>query len=234
MIRSLFWIGFYTLAAIPLAIIGFPWTFVTRKIDFLYSAATRVALAGVRLAGVRVEVIGRERINPSRTYIFMCNHASNLDPPIVVPLIPRRTSVLVKKELFRIPVLAQAMRMGSLVAVDRSNREAAIASLRAANDVLRAGVNLTVFPEGTRSPDGRLLPFKKGPFYVAMDSGAPIVPLTIIGTHEMLPKGGIRIRPGTARLVFHEPVDPGVFAGREELMQAVRERIASSLPEQYR
>jgi len=125
------------------------------------------------------------------------------------------------------------MRLASLVPVDRRNREAAIASLHSAAEALRSGVSMTIWPEGTRSPDGRLLPFKKGPFYLAIESRVPIVPVTLVGTHEIWPKGEFAIHPGTATVIFHEPIDPATFSAQEELMVAVRERIRSGLPEKY-
>src|SRR5437588_9916070 len=112
--------------------------------------AMSVTFFGMKLIGIQVQILGREKFDPAGTYIYMCNHVSNLDPPIVVPLIPKRTSVMVKKELFAVPVLSKAMRMASFVPVDRSNREAAIASMEHATDVMKAGVNMTVFTEGTR------------------------------------------------------------------------------------
>ena len=122
------------------------------------------------------------------------------------------------------------MRMGSLVPVDRHNRDAAISSVQAAAGVLNSGLNMTIFPEGTRSPDGKLLPFKKGPFYLAMETGVPIAPVTIFGTERMMPKGTLRIRPGRATLIFHPPIDPTKFADREKLMENVRATIESGLP----
>jgi len=235
MLRTLVWAGFYFLVAPFAALVGFPWTFLSGKVDFLYRVCMWTAFTGVRLAGIQVKVEGLDGLERGRNYIFMANHVSNLDPPILAPLIPPpRASVLVKKEVFRIPVLARAMRMGSLVPVDRSKRDSAIDSLRAAGDVLRSGISMMVFPEGTRSPDGRLLPFKKGPFYLAIETGVPVVPVTILGTYEIMPKGSLAIRPGTATVIFHAPVDPAAFPSREALMEAVREKIAAPLPQERR
>lgn len=212
------------------ALIGFPWTFISGRVDKLYQMAMAATFFGMRLIGIEVTVLGRDRFDATGTYIYMCNHVSNLDPPIVVPLIPKRTSVLVKKELFRIPILSKAMLLASFVPVDRRNREAAIASIEAATHVIQEGVNITIFPEGTRSPDGRLLPFKKGPFHLAFESGASIVPMTIFGTEKLMSKGSMKIRKGKATLIFHAPISPSQYSDREDLMRAVREQISSGLP----
>jgi 1-acyl-sn-glycerol-3-phosphate acyltransferase len=230
--RTLLTFAFYVIATPLAALVAFPWTFLTGSIRFLYRVGIGIAWAGVRIAGIEATIVGRERLDPAQTYIFMSNHTSNLDPPVLMPNLPGRTSVLTKRELFRIPVLGRAMRMASLVPVDRSNRESAIASLRAAGEVLRAGIHMMIFVEGTRSRDGRLLPFKKGPFYLAAETGVPIVPVTIAGTHELLPKGKALAKPGRVTLTFHEPIDPRAFPDQEALIRSVRERIASALPEQ--
>jgi 1-acyl-sn-glycerol-3-phosphate acyltransferase len=188
----------------------------------------------VLLAGVRFEAVGLDRFDHSRSYIFMTNHASNLDPPIQVGLIPRRTSVMVKKELFKVPVLAQAMRMGSLVQVDRGNRDAGIEAVRAAKAVVDKGLNMLIYVEGHRSSDGKLLPFKKGPFYMAIECGVPIIPITIVGTHDLWPKGRYAIKPGQVKVIFHPPIEPKDFGDRESLMEKVRAAINSGLPEEYR
>jgi 1-acyl-sn-glycerol-3-phosphate acyltransferase len=227
MIRTIIVVLFWAIGIPMAALVGFPWTIISRKIDFLYNTAMKIARTGVRLGGVKVEIVGLDRFDNQGTYIYMCNHVSNIDPPIVIPAIPRRTSVLVKKEVFRIPVLATAMRMGQLVPVDRTDRDSAINSLKKAQDVLAARVNMSVFPEGTRSQTGELLPFKKGPFYMALEAGVPIVPMTILGTRAIWPKGSMAIKPGTATVVFHSPIDPKQFPDREALMDAVRASIAS-------
>jgi 1-acyl-sn-glycerol-3-phosphate acyltransferase len=144
MIRTIVMLGFWATALPVAALIGFPWAFITGDIRPLYCMCMWGAFTGVRLAGVRVKTIGLDKLDPARTYIFMSNHVSNLDPPILLPLIPRRTSVMVKKELFSYPVLGKTMRIGSLVPVDRGNRDAGIASVRAAEEVVRQGVSMTI------------------------------------------------------------------------------------------
>jgi 1-acyl-sn-glycerol-3-phosphate acyltransferase len=233
-IRTLFMLAYWALALPVAALLAFPWTLLTRNASFLYRVGMRNAWIGVRLAGVSVRTLGMERLDPRGTYIFMSNHVSNLDPPILLPIIPGRTSVMAKKELFDYPLLGEAMRLGSLVPVDRGNRDAGIAAVRAAGEVIRQGINMTIFVEGKRSFDGKLLPFKKGPFYLAMECGVPVVPVTIVGTHEIMPKRRFSIRPGTATIVFHEPIDPKDFGDRDSLMAKVRAAIDSGLPPEYR
>src|SRR5215469_206267 len=136
MIRTSIMLLFWALTMPFAAVVGFSWTFLTGDIRLLYRMFNWGAYAGVWLTGVRVETIGLDKLDQKRTYIFMSNHTSNLDPPIQIPLIPRRTSVMVKKELFKTPILGRAMRMGSLVPVDRGNRDAGIEAVRAAKKVV--------------------------------------------------------------------------------------------------
>jgi 1-acyl-sn-glycerol-3-phosphate acyltransferase len=149
----------------------------------------------------------------------------------MLPLIPRRTSVMVKKELFKVPLLGKAMLMGSLVPVDRGNRDAGISAVRDARDVVRRqGLNMTIYIEGGRSFDGKLLPFKKGPFYLAEECKVPVVPVTISGTHDAMPKRRFSIKPGNVSVIFHDPIEPRDFGSRECLMEKVRRAIDSGLP----
>jgi 1-acyl-sn-glycerol-3-phosphate acyltransferase len=184
---------------------------------------------------VRFRVEGLDLIPKDRACIFMSNHVSNLDPPALISLIPGRTSAFMKRSLMNLPILGTGFRQGDFIAVDRSGSPVdARASVDAAKRVLAKGVHVTTFVEGTRSPDGRMLPFKKGPFYLAIGSGAPCIPISIHGTESILGKGSLRMHPGDAHIIFHAPIDPASFATREELMQAVRAAIASGLPEWMR
>lgn len=234
MIRTIVMLTFWALAAPVAALIGFPATFIMGDVRVLYRLFMWGAAAGVWLTGVRIESVGLDQFDHSRSYIFMTNHVSNIDPPIQVPLIPRRTSVMVKKELFKVPILGKAMRMGSLVPVDRGNRDAGIEAVREAKAVIEQGVNMLIYVEGKRSFDGKLLPFKKGPFYMAVECGVPVVPITIVGTHYAMPKARFAIKPGPVKVIFHPPIEPQDFGGRECLMEKVRAVIDSGLPEEYR
>jgi 1-acyl-sn-glycerol-3-phosphate acyltransferase len=224
-------------AALPFAaLLGFPWTYITKDISFLYNTCMWVAWTGVQIVGVKVRTLGLEKIDPKRTYIFMSNHISNLDPPITLPLIPRRTSVMVKKELFKVPILGRIMVIGSLVPVDRGNRDAGISAVRDAVKAIEQGLNMTIYVEGKRSFDGKLLPFKKGPFYLAQECNVPVVPITISGTEAVMPKGRFAIRPGKATVTvqFHDPIEPSDFGERDCLIARVRAAINSGLPAELR
>lgn len=222
----LFWVITVPIAAL----VVFPWTFIAGNVKLLYPVGMGLCHLGVRVAGVRIKTVGLDHLDGAGTYIFMSNHVSNLDPPILCPLIPRRTTILAKKVIWKIPILGKALDLAEIVPVERENRESAIQSIRRAGEVMRHGVNVTLYPEGTRSPDGRLRPFKKGPFHLAMETGFPVVPVTILGTYEMMPKGSNMVRGGTATLVFHPPVDPKQYSSRDDLMQAVWDTVNSALP----
>ena len=220
---------------VPLdALWAFPWTFTSGRVDALYNSAMWIAQVGLRIAGIRWKVVGFDQLDLSRNYIFMSNHVSNLDPPLLIPLLPHRVTVMVKKELFKVPVFGKAMLMADFVPIDRHNREAAIASVREAEETVKRGLHMAVFPEGTRSRDGKLLPFKKGPFYLALEAGVSIVPITIVGTERLLPKGRVLAKPGEATVIFHPPVDPRVYPERDELISVVRNAIGSALPVERR
>lgn len=223
---------YITLGSIA-GIIGIPYSFLKRDISRLYRVAMWIVKTGVRAAGIRVEAEGLENIPAGRSCIFMCNHVSNLDPTVVLPAVPSRCSVLLKRELMNIPILGTAMKMAKFVPVERGGkRDAAQASVKAAAEALGAGLNIMVFPEGTRSRNGRLSMFKKGPFFLAQQTLAPIVPIALSGTQTMMRKGSMAILPGVAHVRFLPSVEPSQFANREETLRAVRTAIAEALPEE--
>lgn len=235
MIAALILLLTFSILAVPVALVGIPWTLITGDVGRLYSWAMWIIRTGFRLAGIRVRVTGRELAPRGQACIFMSNHISNLDPPVLFPVLPGRTSVFLKRSLMKIPLLGIGMRLGKFIPVDRDGRlDSARESVRMAAEVLNSGVHITTFVEGTRSKDGRLLPFKKGPFFLAMETGAPVVPVTIQGTQGMMRKGSMKVIPGTARVMFHAPLWPRDFVNREALIAAVRESIASGLPEEMR
>lgn len=232
MIAALTLLFTIVILGIPAALVCIPWGVITGNATPLYKASLKIVGLALWLARIRVETSGLELVPRNRACIFMSNHVSNLDPPALFPRIPGRTSAFVKRSLTKVPVLGFGLKLGDFVPVDRDGRvESAIEGVNAARRVLDKGFHITTFVEGTRSRDGRLLPFKKGPFYLAMEAGAPVIPVSIHGTEGMMRKGSARVRPGTAYITFHQPLDPARFASREELMEAVRAAVASGLPE---
>lgn len=196
----------------------------------LYRAGLFGARVVLWISGVKLDVRGREKIPPGRAVVYMPNHQSNCDPvAIFVVLSP--VLILAKKEFFRIPILGQAMKLHGFIPVDRKNRESAIKAVAEATLLLKAGHSFLAFPEGTRSRDGRLQSFKKGVFLMAMDAGVPIVPISISGAREIMPKGAWAVRPGTVRITFQDAVvtEARLPAERERVIAEVRRAICRDL-----
>jgi 1-acyl-sn-glycerol-3-phosphate acyltransferase len=208
---------------------------VTGRVGPLYFIGVSAARIALRIGGIRVRAEGLENI-PCGVCIFVANHTSNADPPAVVGAIPRRVALLGKKEVFRVPVFARALLLAAFVPVDRANREAALASVEKALQHLRAGVSYLIFPEGTRSPDGRLRPFKKGTFLMAIRACVPIVPVSVVGAHKVMRKGELRLRPGEVVVRFHAPVETSGFSleRKEELLTVVHRAVAAGLPDEQK
>jgi 1-acyl-sn-glycerol-3-phosphate acyltransferase len=235
MIRSIF-VTAATFAYI--LIVGTPivlYAVFTGNTDPVYQVGVAGARMALWLAGIRLEVRGKEKIPANRAVVFMPNHQSNCDPPAVITVLPP-VLVLAKQEFFRVPVLGRAMRMRGFVPVDRKNRERAIQAVERAVESLKAGYSFLAYPEGTRSPDGRLQSFKKGVFMMALKAGAPIVPVSISGSNKIMRKGEIRLHPGTVRITIHDPVmtEGCSVADRARIMEAVRKEILAGLaPEEW-
>lgn len=225
----------YVLLGAPAALICVPVTLLSGNASLMYVWGMGIARLGLRWVGISPKLSGLEHIDRSRQYLFLANHVSNLDPVMLLPEIPVKIAVFIKRPLMRIPILGYCMRLSSFIPVDRAGDiEGARASIRRAAEVLASGLSVVSFVEGTRSKDGRLLPFKKGPFYLAMDANMPIIPVSIYGTEKMMPKGRLSVRRGEANIVFHAPIWPDHYQDRESLMQAVRNSIASALPQWMR
>jgi 1-acyl-sn-glycerol-3-phosphate acyltransferase len=207
--------------------VSLPIMLLTRSGDFPMWLARRVWgpsclwLAGCRRLGAPLPPL------PTGPLIFACNHESALDIWALVEYLPRSVRFVAKRELFHVPVFGWYLRLGGHVPVDRGDRARAIASLREAAARVRAGTSLIVFPEGTRSRDGRVQPFKKGPFALALESGVPVVPVAVAGSGAVTPRGVVAVRPGTIRLAAGEPLLPSAFPDRTALLQATRERIVA-------
>jgi 1-acyl-sn-glycerol-3-phosphate acyltransferase len=233
MIRSIF-VTLVTFAYI--LIVGTPFllhAIITGQTDTIYHVGIYGARLAVWLAGVRLEVKGKQNIPAGGAVVFMPNHQSNCDPPAVASVLPP-VLIIAKAEFFRIPVLGRAMRLRGFIPVDRKNRERSIQAVEKALASLRAGHSFLAYPEGTRSPDGRLQSFKKGVFMMAMNAGAPIVPISVSGSTKIMQKGDMRIHPGTVRITFHPPVatEGCTVEDRPRIMESVRGAILSGLTEE--
>ncbi len=192
-----------------------------------------------RIAGhtkIELTVRGREHLDDGATFLVMSNHQSHYDIPVLFHAVGPNIRMITKKELFRIPVFGPALREAGFISIDRQNRASAMESLDVARRLLASGTHVWIAPEGTRSRDGSLLPFKKGGFNLALDSGLPVLPVTLDGTRHMLPADAARSSRGArVRVTFHPPIDPKPYAelprkeGRDRLIHDVREAIARAL-----
>lgn len=187
--------------------------------------APRYIRGTARAFGIRRELEGWEELPTSlrdgmHPAVFIGNHASLFDPPLMISTLPSQPVFMAKRELARVPFLGWVMWLAGFIFIDRGHRGAARRSLKKAALRIRAGQSIVAFPEGTRSRDGRLLPFKKGPFLLAMEAGVPLVPFAIHGGAEILPKGTWRVQGGTYRIRIGVPLEPGDFANPEALRKA--------------
>ncbi len=232
MIRTVTVMGFVALGMVLVLPLLILWTLLTGDPGFMYRRFTSALRASLYIAGIRVRVEGVENIPPG-VCVFASNHASNVDPVALTPSIPRRVALLAKKEVFRIPILSKAIRLAKLVPVDRAVKESAAESVNIAVQYLKQGLSFCVFPEGTRSRDGRLLPFKKGTFLMAIRAGAWVVPVSLAGTQRLMRKGDWTIHPGDVVVRYGPAVNAADYTEeqRDELRQRVQQLVADGLPE---
>jgi len=200
----------------------------------------RVALGGVRLglwlSGISVRVRNPENIQRDRAAVYAVNHASNVEPPILYETLSElfpRLRILYKAELRKLPILVRAFDLAGFVPLERGNREQSLPAIERAAEALREGHSFLIFPEGTRSRTGELLPFKKGGFIMAVKGQAPIVPVAIVGARDAMKKGSLIIRPVRVTVSFGAPVPTTglTLEDREPLISAVRGAVATLLQE---
>lgn len=189
---------------------------------------------GQWIMGMRLEVSGFENVDKKASYVFMCNHLSALDGPLLFMIIPQPIRVILKKESFRIPIIGQAMRLVGFVPVDRKGLKGGKKSIDQATRLIKEkGYSFLIFPEGTRSRDGNLQLFKRGGFFLALNGQVPVVPVSIQGTFELMPKKSFFIKKGRVKINFH-PVVPVQGLNRDtlpQLMDKVRGAVQSGLDE---
>jgi len=173
---------------------------------------------------------------PAGVCLFVANHTSSADAPAVVGAIPRRIAVLLKASLFKWPIVGQAFTLARFIPVSRKERDSAIASVEKAAEAMRAGQSFLIYPEGTRSPDGRLQEFKKGAVVLAIKAGVPIVPVLCSGAQRIMAKRSLKIQPGEILVEFLEPIDasPYTWEERAALNQRVHDAMAAGLPPDQR
>ena len=188
----------------------------------------------LKVCGVSVRVSGRERLDPTKSYLFMANHQSNFDIPILMSAFDLLQVRWVSKRAVRkVPIIGLCMARTQQVLVDRESPTQAVAVIRQVKTLLDAGISVIFFPEGTRTRDGRLQPFKPGGFAVAVEANVPVAPITVQGSRALWPPGGLDIRPGEVEVVFGEPIELKAHlnkkAAREDLLTRVHESIAAQL-----
>jgi 1-acyl-sn-glycerol-3-phosphate acyltransferase len=222
--RLLYWWSLFVAGAL-LLFFGPPAIFIAwliGKREHVYPWAEFGAAQWLRLSGVRVRVHGRELLDPKQPYVFISNHHSYLDTATLFLHTGRRIGLLAKKELLKVPILGYGMGYVNVLAIDRSNRERALETTKAATDRIRSGISFGVFAEGTRARPGVILPFKKGAFYMAAQAGVPVVPVAIKNTDVLMGKGTGVARPGVIDIVFMPPISTDKTKSDEEVNQLVQ------------
>src|SRR5437588_5731737 len=194
-----------------------------KRQDWIYWWANWGARSWLRLSGVKVKVTGREHLDPNQTYVFVANHQSYLDAAPLFAFTGRRMGMVAKKELLNAPILRCSMGYVNVIAIDRSNRDRAVYTLKIANDRLRSGISFGVCPEGTRAQPGEMLPFKKGAFHMAVQTGVPIVPIALKNADRLMGKGTGEAWPGTIEMVMMPPVATSWVKNDENLDQLVHQ-----------
>ena len=188
-------------------------------------------------AGVKLQIEGAENLAREESYIVVANHQSLMDIPVLACGLPVPIRFIAKKELFKIPVLGWGMKAAGMLEIDRSNQKQSFGTLKKAEQVVRSHhLSILAFPEGTRSEDGKIHNFKKGPFILAINTGLSIIPVSVSGTRKIIPKGIIRIKPGRVRIQIHSPVSVADLnlSDRNRLVSETQKMIIEGFDESYK
>jgi 1-acyl-sn-glycerol-3-phosphate acyltransferase len=212
------------------AFLTFPFDRGGRMVHLLYAKPWGWLI--LKSAGAKMQVTGLEHIDPQRTYIYMCNHLGSFDIFALLACLPGQFRWLAKSELFRIPILGWGMRTAGYISLDRSKRRSTYESMEIAAKKIREETSVVIFPEGARSFDGEMQPFMNGGFNLAIRAGVPIVPITIHGTWEIMPRTTKRVKKGTIRVVIDQPIETKgcTMKDRRRLMSETERRIRANLP----
>lgn len=231
MIKTFFVVTWIVLATIIFGLTAMLTGFFSKTGNVPHQVARLWARTILFVSRVKLSVRGLDQLNPEQPYIFMANHQSNYDIPALFVGLPVQFRWLAKAELFKIPIFGQGMRGCGYISIDRSNRESAFSSIQEAADRIKSGASVMIFPEGTRSHDGVLLPFKKGGFVLAQGAGVPIVPVVIRGSRAIMAKKKMRIKAGEISIEILPEINTLAFAdkNKDELMEAVRVKLTAAL-----
>ncbi len=184
----------------------------------------------LRISGIKIKVIGLDKIDPAQSYVFMSNHQSTFDIMTCLAVLPGAARFLAKKELFRIPIFAQGMKAVGMIPIDRSNSKKARASLDKAVEEIKNGVSVIIFPEGTRTRDGNIQPFKKGGFILAIKGGIPIAPMVLTGAMQVMQKKDLHLQKGSISIEFLDPIDTSNFSYTQRI-DNIRDKIIARYEE---
>lgn len=211
------------------AVVSYVASFFDANGNLAHRCITQWARTSLALAGLRVHIEGQERLDPRSTYIFMPNHASFLDTLLAFAYIPYDFRNIIKEEVFSIPLLGLALRRSGQIPIDRENPWKALNSLKQAANLLKQGVSIVVFPEGTRTPNGEIQEFKTVLFILPIRSRIPVVPVLIEGTFHALKRGSVLLNPVPLKLTFHDPIPADSFEVRDRGIYAEKVRQVLSI-----
>jgi len=232
-LQTVFILVYVVLATIVMATVAIIVALFSRDGNAPHLVARAWARSILFVSGIHVHVNGLKNLNVGGSCILMPNHQSNFDIPVLLGCLPIQFRWLAKAELFKIPIFGRGMRGCGYISIDRSNRKSAFQSLAEAAAKIRNGVSVLIFPEGTRSRDGKILPFKKGGFVLSVDAGVPIVPIVIFNTWSIMPKGRLRIRTQSVQMDILAPIPTSGYTRKtkDDLMDSVRNTICNAFEE---